>query len=593
MSLLLGLNDEQRKAVVSEHNKILCLAGAGAGKTKVLTTRVAYLYEQGVSPENILCLTFTRLAGYEMKKRIIELIGKEGENLYCNTFHGFCVNVFKKYGYLIGLDENFVIYDNTEREQLIKKIIKDLRLKGKVKPADVEGLIDGTIKPSIKLVSAKRVADEYCFTLKRNNATDINLLLTDTVQLFKEHEEVTAYYHNKYKYVFVDEFQDTNDVQMEFLKLLNPENIFLVGDDFQAIYGWRNAKVKYIIDLATNPEFEVIKIRTNYRSTQPIIDAANLLIKYNTKQIPKELITDKNGDIIEFIECKNPYEEALFVGEQIMATDKPFKDFAVLARTNRQLEVFEDIFKEFHIPYNIVCAQEDIFSHPDIKTIFCCILASQNLYNDTMLQRVISTQVSEEDLRQIEYKAITNSLSIYETIKTMKEPKIITLLNILNEMQEVNMEDDVLTVFASVRDIMYEMLIDTDMAAYVECESKIKEWVQIQQEIDGDTSMKNFLMWLKTRDYDGTELITKDEVKLLTVHAAKGLEFNTVFIIGMNQGMFPLHSSDIEEERRLFYVALTRAKEKLYVTRPIESQNLYTRRIEKHNASQFIKEMGL
>lgn len=596
-NLLKGLNPSQLQAVTSESKNILCLAGAGTGKTRTLTHRIAYLNDNRVSCTNMLALTFTRLAGKEMKERVINLVGEtEGQKLFCNTFHAFCVKVLKEWGHLLGYEKEFTIYDQDDRESIIKAIINELTYD---KSVNVKNIIS-ILSDDRELGSGEEdeVIKEYYYRLKRNNAIDLDMLLTETSKLLKQYEQVQKDYHNQYEYVFVDEFQDTNDVQMEIIKALNPKYLFVVGDDFQAIYGWRNAKIDYILNFEKEFEdVEVIKIEENYRCTAPIIAAANKLIKHNINQTEKVLINNRDGVDIEYIVAEDAEDEAQKIAFEIANIEGGYKDFAVLARTNKQLEVLQSTLKKLNIPCEIINNQGDIFKKNDIRMLLNLIQAAINPKDDTLLKKVVNFPVqrlTDIELEKLELEALDNEKYLVNIFE--KHPKTSKLINDFKHL----MEDDYYhanEIFRSAINgfgLEYMYKAEGRQAKIEDLEhayNEITRWMNRQSTLGEDRSIFAFIKWLHLKDIQEKLVEEKDTVKLMTVHASKGLEFNSVFVIGMNQNTFPSHrTEDIEEERRLFYVAITRAKNRLYITRP-ELVSVWGNKSIEAKESQFIQEM--
>lgn len=605
MSLLDGLNEQQLQAVTSDSLTILNLAGAGSGKTRVLTHKIAYLHqEKRVGTSNILAITFTRLAAKEMKERAMKLVGKsEGYKLTIGTFHSFCMLVLKEWGHLVSLEKNFTIYTEDDRRAIIQSCIDELGYK-KVKVQDV---LDNLYKDlSDWDTSLVRVLEEYEYRLKRNNATDLDglLVLTKDVLTFPQTQSELQ---NRYRYVFVDEFQDTNDIQLEIIKLLNPDNLFVVGDDFQAIYGWRGSNVRNIIDFPKKyPSFKVIKLERNYRSTKQIVDAANTLIKHNVNQTEKVLIADRDGTDITYLVMPDEGIEAmniadLIIGEREMS--ESWSDIAVLARTNRQLQKVKEAMDRKCIPSVIVSSQDDIFKKDDIRKIIAFIEVAINPQDDINLRKVINfpeTRVTDLEIQNLELKALDLGQSLSEVMftGTEKEKEFLKLLELVREsLEEQETALGVIEVAIHLLNLRFhydnEGLINRreDMSNML---IEVGRWQNIQEALGEPNGIYSFLKWLKTKDLQEKLVQEKDKdvVKLMTVHASKGLEFPVVFVIGMNQGVFPSkRTKDMEEERRLFYVAITRAKDRLYLTRPEQRMAYPGGPMKLQMESQFIREI--
>lgn len=617
MKVLNHLNENQLKAVISNSKTILCLAGAGSGKTTVLTHRISYLNEtQRVGGSSILCLTFTRNAAKEMKDRIKLLIGEEeGGKVFCNTFHAFCISILKEWGFKIGYSKDFSIYDEEDKQDIVKNILVDLCIchsKETISTRDILNSLECIEHPEYKpekypaLKNYILVAGEYRHRLKKNSAVDLDMLLNDAVILLQKCPDVQEYYFKMYEYVLIDEFQDSNDIQMKLIKTLEPRNLFVVGDDFQSIYGWRGAVPEYIINFQKYyPECETIKLEDNYRSTVPIVEAANQLISNNENQTKKKLIAHKEGENIEVITLENPVEEAKFISNTIKQHNRSLKDFAILSRTNAQLNIITQELRESGISYQIINNSQDIFKKYDIRKILNFIAAAINTKDDRAVKKAVNfpkhilntTQVSK-----VELKCSEKELSFFEGLQVLKfksQDDINSFLERMSKLQEflINTSSDAFDVFQytiellNIKNLYSNENRDSkneDIEAALE---KISHWSNIQCDINQSISISAFLKWLKTKDIQERLLEEKDVFRLMTVHAAKGLEFPIVFVIGMNQGTFPNRRSDIEEERRLFYVAITRAKEKLYITRPANVTYRSGLEVDTEQ-SQFISEMN-
>ncbi|WP_378955415.1 ATP-dependent helicase [Pelosinus sp. sgz500959] len=569
--MLKGLNPQQLQAVTSTSPVILCLAGAGSGKTTVLTRRISHLFnEHRIGTTNMLALTFTRLAGKEMKERVIKLIGEEhGKQLFCGTFHAFCVSVLKRWGHKIGLDQNFTIYDQEDREEILKRIITEFGSVTTVKR--ILEVAEFDIWPLPKYVEEARVHKEYLYRLKQNNAIDLDRLIIEVYRLWNNHSEALIEYQQNYTHVFVDEFQDTSDDQMRMLQLLKPKNFFVVGDDFQAIYGWRRAKVEYILNFPDQyPDCEVIKLEDNYRSTEQVVSAANKLIKHNTSQTEKILIAHKSGaDVLTFC-YENATQEAITIAKQIEYMHQEFnvsyKDIAVLARTNDRVDSLCWHLEQKQIPAHRVAGRDDPYKAPTVRPIIDWMYFLYNLSDDIAAKKIIRGKVTALKVTELEFRARGNDMSLYEAIVSDYELREIT--NIVNKLLCIIVEDRLyspLEHFTAIRETL-ELQTLNDMT---QAENAIFVWEKSKSDLGENYTVQAFLKYLRYRDVQEKLIEERDAVKVMTIHASKGLEFDTVFIAGMNQGVFPSKRGDLEEERRLFYVALTRAKNRLYITHPM------------------------
>lgn len=596
------LNESQRKAVESISKVILCLAGAGTGKTSTLTSRIAYLQKQRVSCSNMLALTFTRLAGKEMKERVIQLVGEnEGKNLFCNTFHAFCLKVLKEWGYLIGYDKDFTIYDQEDRENILRVIINEFKYYAH--PDEVIDYLNGDFnKKSKNYMDVKGAGDEYKNRLLRNDAVDLDGLLVYTLKIIKNYPEVQRQYNSLYEYIFVDEFQDSNDIQMQLIKALNPQNLFVVGDDFQSIYGWRKAKPEYIINFEKYyPGCEVIKLEENYRSTVPIITAANNLISHNENQTKKELRAHKDGPEIQYIVAENISNECNLVCGKVLEGGN-YSDYAVLTRTNKQMDPFIQAFKIFNIPFQVVSNKNDPLGKYDVRMILNTLEVILNPKDDTTLKKVMNfpvKRINELQLQSVEKYQIDESISFMEALKNeVNSPEVQQFTDLLDDIYKYITEEnsEASRVFCIAQNVLglkekyteekrNNKIRDIELAMEV-----IEKWTNIQQNLGESTDISSFLKWVHIKDIQEKLMEQKDAVKLMTAHSSKGLEFKNVFVVGMNKNVFPNKRGDLQEERRLFYVAITRAKDKLYLSRPKRALGWGNREFATQE-SQFLNEL--
>jgi DNA helicase-2/ATP-dependent DNA helicase PcrA len=444
----------------------------------------------------------------------------------------------------------------------------------------------------------KKVIEEYEYRLRRYNAMDFESLLMYTVELFTEHPDIAEEYHNLYKYVFIDEHQDTNDLQWQMITLINPENLFVVGDDFQAIYGFRGANIDIIMGLASNPEWQVIKLEQNYRSTIPIIRCANNLIRYN-HQTEKVLRTDVPGEEPEIEIYDTDNKEALQTVIRIAGKEGiEYSDMAVLARTNRQLETAGEVLAKYNIPYTVVGSKNDVFKKDEIKRALSYFKLFLNPFDDYSFNRVVNFPVRRLtvlELDELKLHAIQQGTCMLETLHHLKKDVSETLVyhNMDIYLNDVDAPAAFMELIKrlNLREVYKEQgrinrINDLDLAL-----DGIFKWVGTQLELGEKTTIKHFLDFLTMKDIQEKLTEKENTVKLLTVHGAKGLEFDTVFVIGMNQDLFPSRKGDIEEERRLFYVAITRAKRSLYITRATQSEGFRRGYTYTTQPSQFLNEI--
>ncbi|MGF7396054.1 DNA helicase PcrA [Thermoanaerobacterium thermosaccharolyticum] len=627
MNILDKLNDRQKEAVVTTEGPLLILAGAGSGKTRVLTHRIAYLIkEKRVSPANILAITFTNKAAQEMKDRVESLLGYVGD-IWISTFHSACVRILRRDIEKIGYDKNFVIYDTQDQKSLVSDCIKELDLNEK--QYTPKGMLSAISKAKDKMVSPdeyllefgndyrnKKVADVYRLyqkKLKKDNALDFDDIIIKTIELFKKDEEILRYYQDRFRYIMVDEYQDTNRPQYEFVNLLAKRyrNLCVVGDDDQSIYGWRGADIKNILDFEKDyPEAKVIKLEQNYRSTQIILDAANNVIDNNIKRKKKQLWTDnKDGEKIVVCEVQNEREEANFIIDRIkdlIANGKKYSDFAILYRTNAQSRIFEEACMMNDIPYKLVGALR-FYDRKEIKDIIAYLRILVNPYDDVSLKRIINVPkrgIGESTVSALEQYAREHDTSMYFAIPDVElkgrarkvldnfKKFIDDLINQLDFMTITEVIDYILEKTGYMDELKED---DTK-----ESESRIEninEFIGAAREFmetSEDKSLESFLSGITLVSDIDTAGDIGESVVLMTLHSAKGLEFPVVFMAGMEEGIFPSSMSfidehELEEERRLCYVGITRAKERLFMTYA-RTRNLYGKP-QYNTASRFINEI--
>ncbi|MHC1681355.1 MAG: ATP-dependent helicase [Clostridiaceae bacterium] len=595
------LNEAQRKAVESVSEVILCLAGAGTGKTSTLTSRISHLHDQRISCSNMIALTFTRLAGKEMKERVINMVGAaEGEKLFCNTFHAFCVKVIKEYGYLIGYDKEFTIYDQEDKENIIDSIIKEMKYKAH--PDEVAEYLNNNFDAKAKnFFDVKSTGEEYKHRLKRNNAIDLDGLLSSTLELLRRFPQVQQFYNLQYEYLFVDEFQDTNEIQMNIIKAFNPKNLFVVGDDFQSIYGWRQARPEYILNFQKYyPDCEIIKLEENYRSTSQIIEAANKLISNNVNQTKKILKGHKEGPEIEYFEAETITNEVNIIISKILEKNEIHSDFAILTRTNKQLDPFIESFRRFNVPYQVVTNKDDPLKKRDVRMILNILEVILNNKDDMTLKKIINfpdIRINDLKMSEMEKIQIDKGSTLYETLKNTPEVK--GFIDFLDDV-EAKVFEEYYNAEAAFTLIAKELQLEerylkagrtSKSEDITQAAEVISRWEERQRKLGESTEFSAFLKWMHIRDIQEKLIEKNDAVKLMTVHASKGLEFKNVFVVGMNKNIFPSKRGDLEEERRLLYVAVTRAKERLYISRAKKVLGWGNKEMETEE-SQFIVELG-
>lgn len=608
-NLFPGLNDKQLEAVKQKDGAVLLIAGAGSGKTRVLTSRIAYLLQQGESPYSILAITFTNKAAREMKERVQDTVGSMGDSVWLSTFHSFCAK-FLRYeinGFL-NYTSTFTIYDTSDSLAVIKAALKELNLDDKhFQPNVMLGTISNA-KNELKFANmyekeaydyySKQVAEVYKVyerELRKNNALDFDDLLLIAVTLLQSHPKVLEKYANRFKYIMIDEYQDTNKTQYTLAKLLASKwgNIFVVGDADQSIYGWRGADIKNILDFEKDyPNCKIIKLEQNYRSTKNILDAANAVIENNLTRPEKVLWTDApNGELISHFAAQSDREEAAFVSMTIAKKhekeDVPYGDVAVLYRTNAQSRVIEEALIKRQIPYTMVGGIK-FYDRKEIKDVLGYLRVAANPFDDLSLLRIINVpkrSIGSVTVQRLVNYAQENNISLFMTLtqlgnvpkitpKTRKNLEEFTAIIIgLIESIETDTPLDCLETVLKQTGYLTELEVSLDPKDISRVEN-ISELLNVAAEYTQQTPEGSVLDFLETvalvNDVDNMEE-SKEKVTLMTLHSAKGLEFPIVFLCGMEEGIFPhsrslMDPSEIEEERRICYVGITRAEKKLYLS---------------------------
>ena len=590
------LNNKQKEAVLAENGPVLILAGAGSGKTSVLTTKVAYLIkEKNINPKNIVAITFTNKAAKEMKNRIIKLVGKEGYNIQISTFHSFGLRIIKENYEKLGFEKNFTIIDSDDSLTLIKKILKEMNidstrynpkfLKNQISSAKNEMVTPEKyqmlVNDDISEITYK-VYKKYQESLLRNNSLDFDDLLIMPIMLFNKYPSVLSSYQELFKYIFIDEYQDTNEAQYMLSKMISSKykNICVVGDDSQSIYSFRGANFKNILNFEKDyKDANVILLEQNYRSTKNILNAANSVIKNNLKRKDKNLWTEnEEGEKIKYVRSNDEKEEAAFVTREIKKLKESgvqLSDIAVLYRTNAQSRTIEEAFLNSNIPYNIVGAFA-FYSRKEIKDLLAYLKLIYNTKDDISLLRVINYPkrgIGTKTIDNLSMDAVLNGTSIFEAISKGKELEfkklIIQMKEKSNSLSLTETIDMVLNESGIRRDLENEHTLEADIR--LENLSEFKSISKVFEEESGIASLEEFLNEISlVSDVNEQKNDNSPKVTLMTTHAVKGLEFDYVFVIGMEENIFPHVNSlegndDVEEERRLCYVAITRAKKKLYL----------------------------
>lgn len=630
-NILAGLNPEQADAVTCTEGPLLILAGAGSGKTRVLTHRIAFLIkEKGVPPESILAITFTNKAAGEMKERLEQMIGPVVAQMWVSTFHSACVRMLRRDADILGYKRTFTIYDASDQRTLLKEILKELSMDEKKFPVRS---IQSTISRAKNQLYTPEMFDReasgfydtkvaqvyyrYQENLKKNNGMDFDDLLMQAVILLSKSTQVLNFYQNRFQYVLVDEYQDTNHAQYMFVKLLteNHRNLCVVGDDDQSIYGWRGADLNNILDFEKDyPEAKVIKLEQNYRSTKNILQAANQVISYNRGRKGKALWTENlEGEKVTIYFALSERAEADFIAEEIRKIqseeNRSLDDFAVFYRTNAQSRVIEECFMRYGLPYNIVGTLR-FYDRREIKDLIAYLRVLVNPADTLSMTRVINVprrgigQVSWARLQgYAEQQGITVSQALLEVDKIPKLGRVKGAALELGQMLEtLGQQQDKVTVTKTVMDVLSmtgylaELEEEKTEEAYMRIEN-IQEFLSVTQEYDRDNPdahLTGFLENIALIAEIDTYAEGGGSVVLMTLHTAKGLEFPVVFVSGLEEGVFP-HSRSLssepetEEERRLFYVGMTRAREKLYLTHTMQ-RTLYGNTVA-NEPSRFLGEI--
>ena len=611
------LNSEQKKAVEHIDGPMLVLAGAGSGKTKVLTSRIANLINKGINPYNILAITFTNKAAKEMKDRVVKLIGKEAYNIQISTFHSLGLKILKENYNLLGYEKNFTIIDSDDVLTIIKKIMKDKNMsKDRYNPREIKNKISSAKNEMMSIEAFSKVEfdhniievyKEYQKKLKNGNSVDFDDLLILPIKLFKNYPRVLEEYQDKYKYILIDEYQDTNEAQYIFSKLLSSKyrNIFVVGDNDQAIYAFRGANYKNILNFEKDyPEAKTILLEENYRSTKTILNAANSVIKNNRERKDKNLWSNNiEGNKIKYKEVANEKEEASFVGEEIkklLSKGVNEEEIAVLYRTNAQSRVMEEEMLKKNIKYRVI-GSFYFYNRKEIKDLLCYLRLINNHKDDVSLLRIINTPrrgIGDKTIENLTELAAQNNTSLYEAIEKGKELEFKNLIEELTKSSEslslTELIDEILEKSGIKKELSTSKLLEDEIR--LENLNEFKGVTKSYEEEYGSATLGDFLDEISLVSDMSEHQDSSNRVSLMTIHSVKGLEYNYVFIIGMEEGIFPHYnaindgsSSAIEEERRLCYVAITRAKKELYIT-SADTRMLFGN-ISRNAPSRFIKEI--
>ena len=593
--MLEDLNNKQKEAVLYNDGPLLIIAGAGAGKTKTLTTKIAYLIEEcGVSPYSILAITFTNKAAKEMKDRLFLTVGNDVKKLTVSTFHSFGLKLLRENYERLGYEKNFVIMDSDDSLTVVKKIIKDMGYDPKIyNPKAIRNKISSCKNEMISPAMYERYAvsdyekviqevySKYQDKLKRNNSVDFDDLLLLPIELFKKNQDLLEKYQDLYRFILIDEYQDTNEAQYILTKLLSERyrNITCVGDDSQSIYSFRGANYKNILNFEKDyKDAKTILLEENYRSTSNILDAANAVIKNNKQRKDKKLWTSRGiGEKIKYYRAYNEKDEANYVVKKInelINNGVEYKDIAILYRTNAQSRVMEEEMLKENLPYRVV-GSFYFYSRKEIKDLIAYLRLIHNYKDNVSLLRVINTPKRGIGLKTIENltnKADSEGISIYEAIASGKELEFKNLIERLREVSENLTLTELIDKVLDASGMKQELESEGSLEAEVRLENleEFKSITKAFEELEGSVSLEEFLLEISLVSDVEEYKDDPNRISLMTVHSVKGLEFNYVFVIGLEEGIFPhmnslMESSDVEEERRLMYVAITRAKDDLYL----------------------------
>jgi len=628
--LINGLNDRQKEAVLATDGPCLVIAGAGSGKTKVLTHKIAYDIESGIKPWNILAITFTNKAANEMKERIEKLIGDAAKDLWMGTFHSICVRILRRYIDKIGYKTDFVIFDTSDQKTLIKECLKALKVDDKIFTdrgvlSEISNGKNEMLEPkaySVKYAGDFRkekiaeIYELYQRRLRENNAIDFDDIINFTIKILSENPDVLDYYTEKFKYILVDEYQDTNKAQFTLVSLLASKygNVTAVGDNDQGIYSFRGADISNILNFERDfPGTRIIKLEQNYRCTGNILKAANAVIKHNENKYDKKLWTENEEGHLPCIYCgEDEYDEGRYIVEQInhLKTEEYYKnsDFTILYRMNAQSRAIEDILMREGIPYKVIGGLK-FYERKEIKDIIAYLRLIHNSADNLSLKRIINEPkrgIGKTSIDQIQEISDKTGNSMYEIIRNAQEYGLTRVYSnsrdFIEQMEYLKSKKDEL----KISDLIKETLNKTGYTKALENENSVEAETRIEnleefltvaiefEEESADNTLAEFLENITlSSDIDGME-DQDDSVTLMTLHSAKGLEFPVVFLVGMEEGIFPGYKSigepqALEEERRLFYVGITRAKQYLYLTcakhRTIFGSTSY------NQVSRFVKEI--
>ncbi len=625
------LNDKQKEAVLSTEGPCLVIAGAGSGKTKVLTHKIAYLMqEKNVKPWSILAITFTNKAANEMKERVENLIGDVAKDMWIGTFHSICVRILRRYIDRIGFTSSFIIFDSSDQRTLVKQCLKQLNVDDKMLNdravlSEISNAKNEMLEPDayklrtnneIRKETIAKIYESYQKRLRENNAIDFDDIINYTIRILSENPDVLEYYSNKFEYVLVDEYQDTNKAQFTLVSILAARhgNITVVGDNDQGIYSFRGADITNILNFEKDfPGTKIIKLEQNYRCTQNILDAANAVIKNNETKYEKKLWTENGkGGMITVFRGNDEYDEANFVVENINRLRREeymtYNDFAVLYRMNSQSRSIEDILRRENVPYKIIGGLK-FYERKEIKDTIAYLRLIQNPSDNLSLTRIINEPkrgIGKTSLDNVQQIAVQSETSMYDVIKRADEFGLnrvfVNSREFVSQIEELRAKKDNI----KISDLIKETLNKTGYTKALEDEDtteaetrleNIEEFLTVAMEFEeqmAENSLEEFLEGITlSSDLDNAD-DQEDTVTLMTLHSAKGLEFPVVFLVGMEEGIFPGYKSigepkELEEERRLCYVGITRAKQNLFIS--CARQRTIFGSTSCNQVSRFVKEI--
>ncbi len=625
------LNDKQKEAVLSTEGPCLVIAGAGSGKTKVLTHKIAYLMqEKNVKPWSILAITFTNKAANEMKERVENLVGDVAKDMWIGTFHSICVRILRRYIDRIGFTSSFIIFDSSDQRTLVKQCLKQLNIDDKMLNdravlSEISNAKNEMLEPDayklrtnneIRKETIAKVYELYQKRLRENNAIDFDDIINYTIRILSENPDILEYYSNKFEYVLVDEYQDTNKAQFTLVSILAARhgNITVVGDNDQGIYSFRGADITNILNFEKDfPGTKIIKLEQNYRCTQNILDAANAVIKHNETKYEKKLWTENGkGGMITVFRGNDEYDEANFIVENINRLRREeymtYNDFAILYRMNSQSRSIEDILRRENVPYKIIGGLK-FYERKEIKDTIAYLRLIQNPSDNLSLTRIINEPkrgIGKTSLDNVQQIAMQSETSMYDVIKRADEFGLnrvfVNSREFVSQIEELRAKKDNI----KISDLIKETLNKTGYTKALEDEDtteaetrleNIEEFLTVAMEFEeqmAENSLEEFLEGITlSSDLDNAD-DQEDSVTLMTLHSAKGLEFPVVFLVGMEEGIFPGYKSigepkELEEERRLCYVGITRAKQNLFIS--CARQRTIFGSTSCNQVSRFVKEI--